>query len=440
MDASERMALVEWAMNHAIKCGADQIALSISKSRNIDISYRDKKIEKLQEATSNSLSLQIYAQKRYSGVTTKDLKRENLAKFIEEAVANTKYLSEDLYRSLPEARYYEGREDFNLEINDSEYKKIESNQRVEIASLIEESALNQSNKIISTTAEYTDSYSESILMHSNGFIGERTATMFSAGAEVTVKDQNGGRPEDWFYAATRFKNDLIDPKIIGKLAADRALKKIGQKKIESGRFDMIVENRASGRLVTVLTSAMSARALQQKSSFLEGMLGKKVASEKLTIIDDPFIRKGIGSRLFDGEGLSAKKRVMIENGILKNFYVDNYYGKKIGLDPTSASSSNITFDYGNKNLEEMVKNVKRGILISEFLGGNSNSTTGDFSFGIVGVLIENGQITQPVNEMNISGNAKQFWNQLAEVGNDEYQYSSMRSPSMLFENVNFSGK
>lgn len=439
MNNKERLALAEWAMNHAIKCGADQVAISISNTRNIDISFRDKKIEKLQEATSNSLFLQIYTQKRYSGYSTKDLRRESLDKFIGEAVISTRFLSQDEFRSLPDPKYYNGRANINLEINDKEYENLASPQRIEVASLIEEAALAQSDKIISTTAEYSDSYSESILMHSNGFTGERAATMFSAGAEVTVRDPNGSRPEDWYYTATRFKNDTPDPKIIGKLAVERVFRKIGQKKIASGRYDMIVENRASGRLVTILISAMTARALQQKSSFLDGMLGEKIASEKLTLIDDPLIPKGIGSRLFDGDGFSAQKRTVIEKGVLQSFYIDNYYGKKLGMAFTSSNPSNLTFSYGNRNPEEMVKDVKRGILINDFLGGNSNSTTGDFSFGIVGILIENGKLTQPVNEMNISGNAKDLWNQLVEIGNDAYPFSSMRSPSMLFEDINFSG-
>jgi PmbA protein len=184
---------------------------------------------------------------------------------------------------------------------------------------------------------------------------------------------------------------------------------------------------------------MTARAIQQKSSFLDGMIDKKIASEKLTVIDDPSLQKGLGSRLFDGEGIAAKKRVMIEKGVLKNYFIDNYYGKKLGWDPTTAGPSNIVFEYGTKTFDELLKEIKKGIIINGFIGGNSNNTTGDFSFGIVGLYVENGQIVKPVNEMNISGNAKDVWNQLVEMGNDPYQYSSNLAPSMLFEKIQFSG-
>jgi len=276
-------------------------------------------------------------------------------------------------------------------------------------------------------------------VNSNGMEGESESTSFSAGAEVTVKDGESGRPDDWYYATTRFRSDLPDAEFLGKNAAQRALRKVGQKKIQSGRYEMIVENRSASRLLSALAGPMTGRALQQKSSFLDGMLEKKIASEKLTVIDDPFVEKGLASRLFDGEGLASKKRIMIDHGVLRYYLIDDYYGKKLGMEPTTGSASNIVFECGPHPLDRLVGTVKHGIMVTGFIGGNSNSTTGDFSLGIVGLLIDNGKFMHPVNEMNITGNMKEFWNQLTELGNDPYLYSSMRVPSMVFQDVNFSG-
>lgn len=439
MNNKERLDLAEWAMNYAIKAGADQASASIYNNREVEIEYRDKKLETLKESTRNSLSLQIYAQQRYSGHSTNDIRKDSLEKFIQEAVAGTKYLTKDEFRMLPDPKYYPEKTDTDLGLTDPAYDKVESSERKKMASEIEQIATAQSDLIISATAGYNDSYYEFTQVQSNGFTGEGAGTAFSAGASVTVKDKNGGRPEDWFWATTRFRKDLPSPEVLGKNAAQRALKKIGQKKIESGIYEMIVENRAGGRLLAMFAEPMSARALQQKSSYLEGMLGKQIASEKLTVIDDPLIPGGMGSRLFDGEGIAAKKRYMIEKGILKNYYIDNYYGKKINMEPTSGYASNLIFEYGTKSLEDFIKEQKRAILVNGFIGGNSNSTTGDFSFGIVGFLIENGEIVKPVNEMNISGNAKEFWKNLAAMGNDPYPYGSWKIPTMAFTGVNFSG-
>ena len=439
MDNKERLALAEWVIKEALNNGADQATSSISNSRSVEISHRDKKLEKLQESTQNSLNLNIYAKQRYSGHSTCDLRKDSLKRFIEEAVAATKYLTEDEFRKLPDPKYFPTKFDIDLKLADNNYDDVESSKRVEIAAEIEEAAKVQSDKIISVTAGYSDGTYESTLVHSNGFAGENRGTYFSAGAEVSVKDEEGGRPEDWYYATTRFYNELPSYEMLGKLAAQRALQKIGQKKIESGKYTMLVENRSASRLLSLFQGAMTARAIQQKSSWLDGMLEKKIASEKLTAIDDPFVEKGFGSRIFDGEGIAARKRIMIDKGVLKFYYVDNYYGRKIGMEPTSGSPSNVLFEYGSRSLDEIKKDIKKGILVNGFIGGNSNSTTGDFSFGIVGLLIEDGEIVKPVNEMNISGNAKEFWNQLAEMGNDPYPYSSVRIPCMLFDDVNFSG-
>ena len=439
MGTKKKLDLAEWAIKSTLKAGADEVSASITNQRSVDIEYRDKKLEKLSKSTQNSLTLQIYSDHRYSSHTTNDLRNESLEKFISEAVATTKYLTQDKYRALPESKYYPKKTDSDLKLLDESYQQVESTGRVQMAKEIENAAMEVSDKIISTTSGYGDVYYEKAKVHSNGFTGESKGTMFFAGAEVTVRDGERGRPSDWYWGSTRYLKDLPAPDFLGKEAARRALRKIGQKKLDSGQYNMVVENRVSRRLLGMFQRPMSARALQQKSSFLEGMLNKKIASDKLTIIDNPFLEKGLGSRFFDGEGIAAKKRNMVEKGVLRNYYVDNYYGKKLGIEPTSGSPSNIIFEYGHRSYEEMVKDLEHGILVTAFIGGNSNSTTGDFSFGIVGLLIENGEIVQPVNEMNISGNAKEFWKKLVEVGNDPYPYSSQRTPGLMFENVQFSG-
>jgi PmbA protein len=441
MNNKERMDLAEWAVKEAIKSGADEASVSIYNGRGIQVECRDKRIEKLEDSTQNSLSLDIYTQKKYSGNSTNDLKKESLQKFIKEAVAATRYLSEDEFRKLTDPKYYPSKSivDMELEILDSHYHKIEPADRVKIASEIEKIALAQSDKIISVSTGYYDTYSEGVRVKSNGFKGDYQVTDFTAGASVTVKDDNGGRPENSFYPSARFFKDLPAAELIAKTAVNRALKKIGQKKIESGKYTMIVDNLSLARLLYMLNEPMSARALQQKRSFLDGMLGKKIASEKLTVIDDPFIKKGLGSRTYDDEGVAAKKRIIIDKGILNCYFIDNYYGRKLGMEVNSGSPSNVIFELGTRSMDDMVKDVKKGILINGFIGGNSNSTTGDFSLGIVGLYIENGSVVHAINEMNISGNNKEFWNQLAEVGNDPNKYSSFQSPSMMFEGVNFSG-
>lgn len=438
MTSKESLELARWAVEQARKQGAKDVAADVFSNRSVEVEVRAGKLEKLQEAARHGLGLSVYADQRFSSHQTNDLRPDSLTRFIGEAVAMTRYLAQDPFRALPDPKYYAGREKRDLNLVDAGQEKVDTAERVRRAKAIEASATAESGKIISVTASCRDSFSRSVKVHSNGFEGENSGTSFSMSASVTVKDESG-RPEDYAYAFTRHMKALPEVSSVGKEAAQRALKKLGQRKIASGRYDLVVENRSASRVFGPLIGAMTGRSLQQKSSFFEGMLGKTVASEKLTVMEDPFIPAGSGSRLFDGDGIAARKRAVIEKGVLKTWYIDNYYGRKLAMEPTTGWPSNLVFGLGDKDVAALVKGTSKGILVSDFIGGNSNGTTGDFSFGITGFYVENGEVKHPVNEMNVSGNLKELWKQLAAVGNDPFPYGGMRSPSLHFTDVQFSG-
>jgi PmbA protein len=326
-----------------------------------------------------------------------------------------------------------------LNIFDPGYESVASDERIAIARKMESTARAQSENVVACTSYYNDTISESIKVHSNGFEGDTMSTSFEIQIEVTVCDDKECRPNDFDSRKVRHFKELPDPEVLSINAVKRAFKKIGQIKLDSGRYDMVVENRARTSLLRALYRAMQGRSLQQKSSFLEGKIGQKIASEKLTIIDDPFVKSGLGSQLYDSQGLTAKRRVMIDKGMLNSYYIGCYYGKKLGLEPNGGSATNLVFDYGDNSLDDLIGQMTKGILVTGFIGGNSNSTTGDFSFGIVGFYVEDGQIVKPVNEMNVSGNMNEFWHKLVATGDDPYVYSSWRRPSMYFKDIQFSG-
>jgi len=438
MNNSEKESLAAYVIELAKKNGADEIAVNLGEESEVGIQFRDGEIEQLQESQQNALSVSIYYQNKFSSHSTNNLNRIALTEFIEKAVRATRFLTADKFRELPNPKYYPSNFDIDLNLFDPFYNEVKTEDRIQLVKEIYETSKSQSDKIISVAAGYGDTIFSSLKVHSNGFLGHSQGTMFSASAEVTVKD-NDSRPEDWYSAQSRFINKIPDAKIIGKKAAQGALKKIGQTKIKSGTYNMLVENRAAMRLISMLISPMSASSIQQKSSYMDGMLGKAIASNILTITDNPFIKGGLGSKLYDGEGIATRERCIIDKGILQQYFIDNYYGKKLGMEPTGGSSSNLLFTIGNQSIDQMVAQINQGILITGFNGGNSNSTTGDFSFGISGFLFENGQIIKPINEMNISGNAKTFWANLIQLGNDPYLYSKWQVPSLLFESIAFSG-
>jgi len=437
MTKEEKYTLAKWAMNHALEKGANQVSVSISNSRSSSVEVRDKKIDKLEQAIQSSLSIRLFVDKKYSVHSTNRLKKEDLAHFIEEAIAGTRYLSEDEFRTLPEPNLYFKEKNIDLNVLDPKFNSIDPQKKIDLAYATENEVLGKDDRLISVSASYSDGTSERVMVTSNGFEGDTANSYYALYAEVSVKGDDA-RPESYWNESALFF-DKLEKEGIGKKALDRALKKIGQKKIASGKMPMIADNRQVGRILGPLLSALNGSAIQQKNSFLIDKLGEKVVSEKLTITDDPFIISGRGSRLFDGEGLATQKRPVFENGVLKNYYIDTYYGKKLGMPPTSGNTTNLVFETGDKDLQGLVAGVKKGILVTGFNGGNSNGTTGDFSYGIEGFLIENGEIMQPVSEMNITGNMLTLWSNIGEMGNDINTNSSWLTPSVLFEGVDFSG-
>jgi PmbA protein len=437
MTKEEKYNLAKWAMNHALNNGADQVSVSISNSRSSSVEVREKKIDKLEQAIQSNLSIRLFVEKKYSAHSTNRLVKEELAHFIEEAITGTRFLSEDEFRTLPSPDLYFKGEKVDLKVLDSNFNNVDPQKKIDLAFASENEVIEKDDRIISVSAGYSDGLNERVMVTSNGFEGDTANSYYALNAEVSVKGGDA-RPESYWSESALFF-DKLKKEDIGKIALERALKKIGQKKMESGEMPMIVDNRQVGRIFSPLISALNGSAIQQKNSFLIDKLGEKVVSEKLTITDDPFIVSGRGSRLFDGEGLATQKRPVFENGVLKNYYIDTYYGKKLEMHPTSGSTTNLVFSTGEKDLQGLMANVKKGILVTGFNGGNSNGTTGDFSYGIEGFLIENGEIVRPVSEMNITGNMLSLWSNIGEMGNDVNVNSSWLTPSILFEGVDFSG-
>jgi PmbA protein len=436
----EMQNLTAWAIETAKAAGADNSRVSIGSQRNVEISYRQRKPETIKEATTKQLAIQVYVNGRYSSQTTSDLRKDALKEFIGNAIAATKLLAEDPFRTLPDPKYYQGRKEMDLGSVDPQYAQFTPEQRHTMVQAIESAALEKGgDKVISVTAEENDGHAESVTMTSNGFSGYTEDTFYVAGAEMTVQDEGDRRPNGYHYVVSLNKKDLPSPQEIGAECARRTMDLMGATKIKTETLPIIIQNQQVGRIFNGFLQAMTGRSIQQRQSFLADKKGQKVGSQHFTLIDDPFVKGGLGSRLFDGDGFATKKRVMIDKGVLKEFYVDWYYSRKLEWEPTTGSPSNLIVPPGKRSVEAIMKDLGRGIYITGFIGGNSNPTTGDASIGIIGQLFEGGKPVQAVSEMNISDNHLKFWNKLAETANDPYPYSSLRFPSMVFEDIVVSG-
>ncbi len=437
MTKEEKYELAKWAMNYAIEKGADQARVSISDNKSSDIEVREKKIDTLQEAIQSKLTVYLYVDKKYSAISTNRLNREELTRFIGEGIETTRYLAEDEFRSLPDPELYHKGAGPDLETFDPAFDSVDAKTKIDLAFKIEDEIYGKDDHIISVTSGYSDGVNSRIMVDSNGFEGDTLNSYYFVSAQVTV-DGGKARPESSDYKSSVSFDQLVKTGI-AETALKRALGKIGQSKIDSGKYTMIVENRTVGRILGPVISALNGSSIQQKNSFMINKMNEKFASSKLTLVDDPLIIGGRGSRLFDSEGMAMKKRPVFEKGVLKTYFIDTYYGKKLDMQPNSGETSNLVFKTGDKGLDALVKSLKKGILVTGFNGGNCNSSTGDFSYGIEGFLVENGEMIKPVSEMNITGNMHGLWNNLIEVGADAKLDSSWRTPSLMFANIDFSG-
>lgn len=438
MISDSNKKLAQWAMDYSLKNGCQAARINLYSGANTTFQLRDAKMDKLQQASESGLSLSLYVDGRYGNYSTNRIDKKELESFIKNGIESTRYLAKDEARVLPDASiYYKGGKP-DLQLYDPKLAAINPDDKVALALASSEEVLGKDNRIIAVETSYRDGENFSYRLASNGFEGETKQSWCSLSASVSIKGEGEARPSDgWWESSLYF--DKLNKKEIGQTALDRVLRKLGQKKIKSGKYTMAIDPLNASRLVSPLMSAINGSALQQRNSFLLDKLGEKIGSDKFTLIDDPHIIQASGARYFDGEGIATEKRTIFENGVLKTYFIDSYNAKKMGVDPTISGASILILQPGNKTLEQLIAGIDNGILVTGINGGNSNSSTGDFSFGIEGFLIENGKLTTPLSEMNVTGNMITLWNSFVEAGNDPRLTSSWRIPSLVFEEVDFSG-
>lgn len=442
LKSSDDMAnVVARCIEIAKQAGAREVAARGNRTREVSLEYRDGKVEKISEATRRGVSIELFVDERYSMISTSDLRPDALRTFIGDSIAVAKVLAPDPYRALPDPALYKGQASVDLKLEDPKYDTVGTDTAERYAKALYDGARSTrgNESILSITSWAGSTLNENWLMTSNGFSGANRGTSYSVGAQVSAKDADGRRPEEYDYAVSRFWNTLPDAQGIGRSAAERTLARLGSQKSPSASMTVLVDNRSAGRLISMLMSPLQGSAIQQKRSFLENKLGQELFSPLLTLSDDPLIPNGFGSRLFDIEGIAAKPRAIFDKGTLKSYYIDNYYGRKLKAAPTSSSMSNLAWQTGGKSQQQLLAGIDDGLFVTGFIGGNANAGTGDFSLGVIGFRIRKGAIAEPVSEMNLSGNNLEFWKQLAAVGNDPFAYSAMRTPTLVFEGVSVAG-
>ena len=438
---AQLLELAHEAGRKARALGADEARVAISRARGVEVEWRDGQVERVQERTRRGLSVELFVDGRYAAMSTNDLRPEAVDRFLAEAVAMTRLLEPDPHRCLPDPARYTGRADVDLQLCDASQAEVTSDARRALAAELEARVREGAGDlpIVSVSSGVDDDWGESARIHTNGFEGWREGTHFSRSVQVTLKEPDGRRPMGWSYTVRRFQADLDAPEKIALEARERARLQLGAGKLSTGRYTVVVDPKATPRLLGAFLAPISGAALQQKRSLWDGKLGAQIASKLLTIHDDPWRVRGLGSALWDGDGFATRPRPIIEAGVLSTYLIDDYYARKMGVAPTGGSTHNFVWAYGDRALSGLVADVGEGVYIDRFLGGNSNETTGELSLGCAGRVIRGGQLAEPVTEVNLAGHFGALWEALVAVGNDPDPNSSSGAPSCVFEGVQLSG-
>ena len=396
-------------------------------------------IDKLQRSETHAAALNIFLEGRQGFFYTNELETDSLRSFVRRAVETTKLLTPDEARGLADAsRYYRGGGK-DLRNYDAQLLELATSRKIALAQDSHHEVLDTGHPaLVSVETRYSDNIHHATYLISNGFHGEERSSRCTVSDIVSVKGENEARPMDGWGQTRLFFGDM-PTKGLGSIALERTLRKIGQRPISSGNYAMVVESPVADHLLQPLLAAMNGNMLQQHLSFLEDSMDKAVGSNLLHLVDDPHVPGTRGASYFDYDGVATQRRVLFDHGVLRTWFIDTPASRRLKLPPTTTGIHHCYLEPGPLSLQQLLEGQERCILVTDFNGGNCNPTTGDFSYGIEGFLYENGIIVQPVSGMNITGNMFTLWQGLKGVSHDADPYERMLIPSLLFEDVSFSG-
>ena len=434
----EEMALARHCLEYAQQQGAEAVRITLTKSLMNLVGLLNGEVDKTSHALDRSLQLQLFARGRYGTFSSNKLDKEDLESFIREAIDTVKMLEADSFRALPAPERLAkdavtGRE---LGLYDPACESLTAEKRREMA--LGSSAWPQEG-LIAEEGEYSDSVFDSLTLDSQGLEARHTETSYEIGYESTVEDAQGRHYSSYWWDATPRLEDLRLSDCASK-AYERALAQQNPQSVPSGQYTLILDTECASKVVTPVLNALGGYSLQQKNSFLTDSLGKKLFPEGLTILDVPRTPGDTGCRLFDSEGVATREMPIVENGVVKTYFLNTYISRKMEMEPTIEDATRVkVLPLGEcRTLEQVLEKVGKGILVTGFNGGNSNPATGNFSYGIEGFYIHNGKRVHPVREMLITGNFLTLWSNLLLVADDARPCLSKLVPTLAFTNVDFS--
>ena len=454
-NSSELESLAADVVALAMKAGASDAEAVAREGDEFSVNVRMGEVETLKESGSRGLGLRVFRGTRSASASTSDLTPDGIRQLVEGAMALAQVTEEDPFTGLPDTTEF-GSLTNDLHLYYDDVYSLEGPERIEWARRAEAAALAADPRITNSDGGSFDAATgRKVLANSRGFVGGYRTSYAGVSAAPLAMDANGTMQRDGWWSGARRLADLESPEAIGKEAARRTIRRLGARRIPTQRVPIVFAPEVARSLIGSVFEAASGDSIWRHASFLAGKLGEQIAAPTLTIIDDnamllPTGAGGFGSSPFDGEGLPSLRTVVLENGVLRNYLLNTYSARKLGMKSTHNASrglagtpgigcGNLYLEPGNLTKEQILGEVPAGLYVTSLMGFGVNVVTGDYSRGATGLWIENGQLTHAVEEITIAGNLGDMLKNVTAIGNDLIFRGSLASPTLRIDGMTIAG-
>ena len=443
--------LAQEMVSRAMSGGASAAECVIAEGDEFSTLVRLGQVETLKESGSRSIGVRVFNGKRTASTYSSDFSREGLDRMLTSALELSRITSEDPFAGLPEPSQL-GSLSGDLYLYHPDVYSLPGQERIAYARRTEKAAIDVDARIKNSDGGSFDAATgHKIFANSLGFLGEYRRSYCSIAAVPIAQDESSAMQRDYWFSVARSLAKLDSPENVGRIAAQRTLRRLGSRKVKTAQVPIIFDPLVAASILEHVFEGVNGDSVYRGASFLAGKLGEKIAADQITVIDDGTIPGGFGTSPFDGEGIPTRRTVVIENGVLKSYLLNTYTAKKLKLQTTGNASrglagtpgiglGNYFLQPGMKTPAEVIGGVKEGLYVTEFLGHGANLVTGDYSRGASGMWISGGELAYPVEEITVAGNLKEIFFNISEIANDLEFRGPVASPTIRIEGLTVGGE
>ncbi|HSN81325.1 MAG TPA: TldD/PmbA family protein [Polyangiales bacterium] len=451
----EAAALVELGrsvVERAVAAGADVAEAGVHSGSHLSVKVRMGEPELVEEAGSRALGLRVMVGRRVASTYTSDLSATGQQTLIEDALELARLSEPDEHAGPPDpSELSKAAEWQDLDTFDEAVSLIAADEALDRALRGERAAFDFDPRITNSEgSSFSRARGVSALVTSGGFAGSDRGTYASLFVNPVADDEDGKKRSGYHWSASRHYADLEESEKVGTEAARRTIAQLGARKIPTQELPVVFDKDAARSILGLLASCVTGGSIWRRSSYLVDRVESQVASDLVTIIDDPLVARAPGSRPFDGEGLLSRRNAVVERGVLQTYLLDSYSARKLGLRSTasaarspsggiSASTSNFLLMPGSISRDELISDTPHGLYVTGMMGFGFNGVTGDFSRGASGFLIRNGELADPVSEVTISLNLDQLLQRIDAIADDLDHRTAIASPTFRVSSMTLAG-